>query len=88
MLKKYGIPQWQEWLEKDKRLIENSDSYGIEHLLSAFGGMGSFNDLYICRENGHMIKENETDSVNRQLNVLREQLLKLATAIREEVSIK
>ena len=88
MLKKHGIPHWQEWLEKDKGLIENSDFYGIEHLLSAFGGMGSFNDLYICRENGHTIEENETDTINNQLNVFREQLYKLATEIREEVTTK
>ena len=45
LLRKHGVAHWANWLEKDKRLIGCSDFYGIEHLLSAFGGMGSFNDL-------------------------------------------
>ena len=36
---------WATWLEKDRTLIANGDFYGVEHLLQAFGGMGSFNDF-------------------------------------------
>ncbi|MBX3652140.1 MAG: hypothetical protein KF771_12285 [Burkholderiales bacterium] len=36
---------WVTWLEKDRKLIANGDFYGVEHLLQAFGGMGSFNDF-------------------------------------------
>lgn len=36
---------WATWLEKDRKLIANGDFYGVEHLLQAFGGMGSFNDF-------------------------------------------
>ena len=36
---------WSAWLEKDRRLIANGDFYGADHLLRAFGGMGSFSDV-------------------------------------------
>lgn len=36
---------WATWLEKDRELIAKGDFYGVEHLLQAFGGMGSFNDF-------------------------------------------
>ena len=39
---------WLAWLEKDRRLIANGDFYGVEHLLRAFGGMGSFNDYNLA----------------------------------------
>jgi hypothetical protein len=45
LLAKYGETQWSEWLAKDSLLIENLDLHGVEHLLSAYGGMGSINDL-------------------------------------------
>lgn len=39
-LLKYGVPSWASWLAKDARLVRNGDFYGVEHLLSAFGGTG------------------------------------------------
>jgi len=49
LLRKHDIPHWADWLEKDARLIRGLDFYGIEHLLSAFGGMGSLNDLGLAK---------------------------------------
>ena len=45
LLRKHGIPHWAEWFSKDAKLIRNHDFHGVGHLLSAFGGMGSLNDL-------------------------------------------
>lgn len=45
ILRRHSENNWASWLEKDARLIERSDFYGIEHLLSAYGGMGSINDI-------------------------------------------
>lgn len=45
LLRKHGIAHWADWLKKDTGFLRNLDFYGIEHLLSAFGGMGSLNDL-------------------------------------------
>src|SRR4051812_41032599 len=48
---------WADWLEKDADRIKNGDREGVDHLLSAFGGMGSFNDLIISPANGHKVKD-------------------------------
>jgi hypothetical protein len=46
LLRKYhGENHWVKWLEGDARLLRISDFRGVEHLLSAFGGMGSINDF-------------------------------------------
>ena len=37
--------RWADWLERDRKLIAGGDFYGVEHLLRAFGGMGSINDI-------------------------------------------
>ena len=86
LLKKHEVSHWAEWLDKDKSLLEKSDFYRIEHLLSAFGGMGSFNDLYICKENGHIIENDETTSVNDNLFAMNRAIYDLAEEIRKGVN--
>lgn len=81
LLKKYNESHWAKWLEKDKLLIEKSDSQGIEHLLAAFGGMGSLNDLYICRENGHSIKYEEVKSVNNNIRIIKQRIFMITEEI-------
>ncbi len=63
-LLKYGVPSWSSWLAKDARLIRNGDFYGVEHLLSAFGGMGSLNDLVLHPINGHPVPDTDVNRVN------------------------
>jgi hypothetical protein len=41
----HSMNHWASWLEKDIQHLRNSDFYGIRHLLSAYGGMGSLNDV-------------------------------------------
>jgi len=48
LLRESNEKHWTAWLEKDRRFIANGDFYGVEHLLQAFGGMGSFNDLVLA----------------------------------------
>lgn len=36
--------RWARWLAGDARLIREGDARGLEHFLSAFGGMGSLAD--------------------------------------------
>lgn len=86
ILQKHGENHWANWLEKDKVLLEKSDYYGIEHLLSAYGGMGGFNDLYICKENGHTIENDEIPTVNDKIMKLSRQIYELAEEIRKGVN--
>ena len=52
LFRSYGQVRCAEWLTKDARLIRSLDGYGLEHLLSAYGGMGSLNDVVLQRSNG------------------------------------
>ena len=81
LLNKHGVIYWANLLENDRDRIIQADYYGIEHLLSTFGGMGSFNDLYICKENGHTIEDNQVSFVNDRLMKLSNEIYELAENI-------
>ena len=38
---------WADWLAESRRQILAHDGWGLTHLLGAYGGMGSFNDLQL-----------------------------------------
>jgi hypothetical protein len=67
----------------------NSDYSGIEHLLSAYGGMGSFNDLVICQsyENGQFRWKEGYVEKNNQLDELRGKARELADHIKRNHTI-
>jgi hypothetical protein len=54
-------------------------------LLSAFGGMGSFDDLLIHPLNGHSISEEELSVVNEQLSDYRATIWAAGRAMRREL---
>ena len=41
---------WADWIESAGEGIAQRDPHGLDHLLGAYGGMGSLNDLYLGRE--------------------------------------
>jgi hypothetical protein len=51
MLQRQGEIRWAEWLADDCDLIRHGDVFGLDHLLSAFAGLGSINDLWLGRTN-------------------------------------
>lgn len=81
-LARYGVQSWADWLAADAVRIRQRDFSGVEHLLSAYGGMGSFTDVWICPENGHSIEAADVPAVNKELDRLRSQLYSLATKLR------
>ncbi len=81
LLAKHEEYHWSDWLAKDARRVRNLDLYGVEHLLSAFGGMGSINDLIIHPINGHSIHVSEVDSVNEKLRLLLKKISTLANKL-------
>jgi HAD superfamily hydrolase (TIGR01509 family) len=62
---------WLEWMRLDALRIESGDPGGVTHLLSAFGGMGSFNDLVVDPRNGHPVTDLEAKRLDEQLCILR-----------------
>lgn len=63
----FGEKHWADWVAEDARRLRHGDLSGAAHFLSAFGGMGSINDLYICPRNGHRIAETEVVTKNEGL---------------------
>ena len=77
---------WSNWMAQAKKMVASSDYSGIEKVLSAYGGMGSFNDLILgtYEESGSLHKSPQHDQINEQLSSLRTRAWELAEAIRHE----
>jgi len=84
LLRKHGEETWANWLAEGCSRIRDRDFTGIEHILSGFGGMGSFNDVYICSANHHAIKERDVVRVNERLRVLSSGIYELAHELHDE----
>lgn len=69
LLTSEGHSQWAEWMLKAAATLKNEDFQGIRKVLSAYGGMGSFNDL----------------NLNERTSLLREEIGDLAGQIADEV---
>jgi hypothetical protein len=81
LLRRYGETHWAAWMERDAALLRRSDAEGIRHLLSAFGGMGSFNDLWLDPRNGHAVTESAVVAVNEDLSDRQARIYRLATEL-------
>jgi hypothetical protein len=77
--------RWADWIERDRGRIAKFDRYGLDHLLQAYGGMGSLNDLVIHPMNGHQVAETELASVNDRLRSLVGRTYGDASALRREL---
>lgn len=73
---------WLAWISKCRNEIENSDFHGIERLLSAYGGMGSFSDLMF--QPTETTTSQEYGASNDQLHSLRSKAYNLADEIKRD----
>lgn len=87
-LERYNRTHWVSWIQKDIHLIASYDFEGIQHFLSAFGGMGSLNDVYFCPQNGDLIAAGEIEEENATFRSLLSECWKLAWDIRDEMRYK
>jgi hypothetical protein len=85
ILGSHGEQHWYDWLSGDLALIRAGDLNGVDHLLSAYGRMGSFTDLWLCPENGHRIEKSAVTAINEILERLSSQAWSLARGIRRAV---
>jgi hypothetical protein len=47
LLEDYGQAGWAHWMRAAKSQLEGFDAHGLDKIIAAHGGMGSFNDLVI-----------------------------------------
>jgi hypothetical protein len=81
MLKRYGEKHWSWWVEHDAQQLRRGDLTASDHFISSFGGMGSFNDVYLCPQNGATILPDEVTPVNRELQRLQSVAYEQAVAL-------
>lgn len=79
LLRAHGQPGWATWLERDLYRIADGDRGGIEHLLSAYGGMGSLNDVVLMPTDGDPFGD-------ERLSVLRSAMFADASALLRHLS--
>lgn len=86
LLEKEENSQWIKWMKRARRLILNSDFTGVEEIIGAYGGMGSFNDLVIgySYKDKALIKKENYEELNNKLNSLRSEVYELSIQIKKE----
>ncbi|MGH8387589.1 MAG: DUF6966 domain-containing protein [Pseudomonas sp.] len=84
MLESDGDPHWSLWMRKARARLMDSDYSGIEYLQSAYGGMGSFNDLILGQsdENGVLCWKPGHVELNDRFDELRNEAAKLVDFIK------
>ena len=84
MLESDGDTHWSLWMRKARARLMNSDYSGIEYLQSAYGGMGSFNDLILGQsdENGVLCWKPGHVELNERFDELRNDAAKLVDFIK------
>jgi hypothetical protein len=85
LLREVGEGAWADWIERDTEMIQRGNRQGLDHLVVAFGGMGSLSDLLIHPLNGHRIDDSEIESVNDRLIGLRRRIAETARIIQREL---
>lgn len=84
-LERCGEQHWAAWLARDAERIRGGDVEGLRHLLSAYGGMGSINDLQIDPFNGHSISEEDALRANKELRGLLTNIWQAATELSSQL---
>lgn len=82
LLERIGEEHWAAWLRSDLAHLQRGDAYGLDHLLSAYGGMGSLNDLTVTPANGHPFNETEAAALDAELRALLSGIYAAATSLR------
>lgn len=84
LLNETGVQFWADWILKDLDYWKNNKS--VKHHLSAYGGMGSFNDVVICVENNHKVIKCQEAWVNHLLMSLKSVTYYLAKSEKSEIN--
>ena len=85
LLDKSGVKFWRDWISQDIKLWEENKS--VEHHFSAYGGMGSLNDVVICTENNHNVTKIQEPWVNWLFDCLKSLCWYTAKSNNNKVSI-
>lgn len=87
ILESDGDTHWSVWMRKARARLIDSDYSGIEYLQSAYGGMGSFNDLVLGKsdDNGVICWKPGHVELNERFDELRNKAAALADSISRSI---
>ncbi len=85
LLSEHGERHWLSWAERCQHELDVHDAAAFDHILGAYGGMGSFNDLLILSRNGHVVPPEREAAVNDRLGHLRAAIWTSATGLKHEL---
>ncbi|WP_247362028.1 DUF6966 domain-containing protein [Ralstonia pseudosolanacearum] len=90
LLESDGEQHWRAWLLHAKTRLEASDYSGVEYLLRAYGGMGSFNDFVAAQSfvDGRLTWKTGYGELNDEIDALRSEAWELATGIKRNHEIQ
>jgi HAD superfamily hydrolase (TIGR01509 family) len=88
LLRRIELDHWAEWFETDAMRIDSGDAFGLTHILSAYGGMGSFNDVVVDPRNGHPVSAAQADRLDHQLQILRSRIWSDTTVLWRSASTR
>lgn len=77
LLDQVGEEGWSSWARRAESRLASGRAVP-EDIRSAFGGMGSLNDLVIHPANGHEVASSEVEAVNTELDGLRSRIWQLS----------
>jgi hypothetical protein len=84
LLREHSEVFWADWIAADATRTSRGDRYGLEHLLTAYGGMGSLNDVYFDPLNGNASTAPQAVSLNQTVGLLRSEAYALARGLQRE----
>ena len=85
LLEELGEAHWYRWMEKSRDLlVTKSTKAAVDHLLGAYGGMGSFNDLVTGLGGEGEGWQPGAKENNDRLDALRSEAYDLALSFREQ----
>ena len=81
-----GDRRWSSWIRRVESRLKKSDYSGLGYLLSAYGGMGSFNDLVLGQSQnaGKYAWKNGHVELNERFDALRSRAWDLAHHIQKQ----
>lgn len=90
LLSSDGERNWSAWMLRAKTRLENSDFSGVEYLLSAYGGMGSFSDFVAGQDMvaGQFAWKPGYVALNDELDALRSKAWSLAMDIKRDHAVE
>ena len=75
------------WADRIKSIIQRNDRsldiYTLKEIISWYGGMGSFNDLFISEHNSHILNGRDGERLNYELDELRSNIYREAMYLKK-----